>query len=218
MDTAEFMTPHQVMTEILQLLVAGNETSSNTLSWTFYLLAKNPEYIAQIRKEVNDTFGDAKVDFSGLHQLGCAIRVLYEAMRLYPPFWMIDRVALDNDEICGIKIPAGITVVPYIYGTHHNSEYWDCPESFNPGRFEREISKSRHPFAHIPFGGGPRVCIGQNMAMMQILLILVTIIRKYDFKLSFDKEIDISPLLILRPNGAIDMDFKPVSETAWACK
>lgn len=211
-DIAEFMNPDQVMTEILQLLVAGNETSSNTLSWTFYLLAKNPEYIAKIRKEINDTFGDEKVDFSGLHQLGCAIRVLYEAMRLYPPFWMIDRVALDNDEVCGIKIPAGITVVPYIYGTHHNPEYWDCPESFNPDRFEREISKSRHPFAHIPFGGGPRVCIGQNMAMMQILLILVTIIRKYDFKLRFSKEIDISPLLILRPNGAIEMDFKPVSE------
>ena len=209
-DTGELMSDDQVMIEVLQLLVAGNETSSNTLAWTFYTLAKHPEYVTEIRAEINATFDNNEVDFNGLHQLHCSIRVLNEVMRLYPAFWMIDRIALQDDEACGVHIPAGITVVPYIYGVHHNADLWDNPMRFDPGRFDREQGKSRHPFAHVPFGGGPRVCIGQNMALMQILLIMVSIIRKYDFKLTPDQTVSMNPMMILRPSGAIMIDFTPI--------
>lgn len=209
-DTGELMSDEQVMIEVLQLLVAGNETSSNTLAWTFYLLAQHQEHISKIREEINSTFGDHEVDFDGLHKLNYSIQTLYEVMRLYPPFWMIDRIALQHDEVCGIQIPAGVTVIPYIYGVHHNVDFWENPASFDPDRFERSRSKDRHAFAHIPFGGGPRVCIGQNMAMMQILLIIVTIIREYDFKMTLDQTVDINPMMILRPASAITMDFKRI--------
>jgi cytochrome P450 len=205
-DTGEFMSDEQVRIEILQLLVAGNETSSNSLSWIFYLLAKNPEHIVKIRKEAEEVFGNGEVNYAGLHSLQYSLNVLDEALRLYPPFWLIDRIALEDDEVCGIKVPAGTLVMPYIYGVHHNPDFWEAPETFNPDRFEKNAKDIQHPYAHIPFGAGPRVCIGQNMAIMQILLVLVTIIRKYDFRLHSGQEIDIHPMIILRPGGPVNLD------------
>jgi len=209
-NTGELMTDDQVMIETLQLLVAGNETSSNVLSWTFYLLAKHPEYINKIREEIEVVFGKEKIDYAGLHKLDLTVNVLDEAMRLYPPFWMIDRVALNDDDINGIHISKDTMVVPYIYGVHHNAAIWNNPENFDPSRFDKINKGNRHSFAHIPFGGGPRVCIGQNMAMMQILLVLMTVVRKYDFKLSEDEAIGINPMMILRPNGPIKLEFKAI--------
>lgn len=209
-NTGELMTDDQVMIETLQLLVAGNETSSNVLSWTFYLLAKYPEYINKIREEIGMVFGNETIDYAGLHKLNLTVNVLDEAMRLYPPFWMIDRVALNDDNINGIHISKGTMVVPYIYGVHHNAEIWNDPETFDPRRFDKKNKDNRHSFAHIPFGGGPRVCIGQNMAMMQILVVLMTIIRKYNFKLSDDEVVGINPMMILRPAGPIKLEFETV--------
>lgn len=211
-STGEVMDSEQAMIEILQLLVAGNETSSNTLSWTFYLLAKHPEYISEIRDEVRRVFGNRQPDFKALHKLTVTLQVLDEAMRIFPPFWMIDRVALRDDEACSIKIPAGVTVVPYIYGTHHNSSVWKDPDIFDPTRFDptRKENHGRHSFAHIPFGGGPRICIGQNMAIMQMLLIVATVVRDYDFRLTRNQIIGMRPMMILRPEREIMMSFKPV--------
>lgn len=209
-DSGELMSDEQVLIEILQLLVAGNETSSNGLTWSFYLLAKHPESIQKVRSEINSTFGEEEINYKGLHELTYTTNVLYEALRLYPPFWMIDRIAINDDEFNGIKIPAGSVVVPYIYGVHHNAEYWKDPNTFNPDRFNKENSGNIHPFAHIPFGGGPRVCIGQNMALMQILLVLASVVRKYDFKLSENANVEIDPMMILRPKGSVLLDFERI--------
>ncbi|MEZ4461967.1 MAG: cytochrome P450 [bacterium] len=103
-DTGEPMGEGMALIESLQLMVAGNETSSNALTWIFYLLARHPEYIAQIRGEIDNVIGDQPVDFKNLHQLELTLRVVDEALRLYPPFWMIDRIAIKDDEICGIQI------------------------------------------------------------------------------------------------------------------
>jgi cytochrome P450 len=204
-DTGETMSPEQMLIESMQLLVAGNETSPTTLAWTLYLLGRHRSFIAAIREEVDDVLGDGPVTFMGLHRLHLTLRVLEEAMRLYPPFWMIDRVALANDEVDGIRIPAGTIVVPYIYGTHHNPEVWENPDVFDPSRFEEEVRKDRHPFAHIPFGGGPRTCIGSNLAILQMLLILAILVRRYDFELTSSDGVDIAPMMILRPKGGIEM-------------
>lgn len=209
-DSGDFMDDEQVKIEILQLLVAGNETSSNGLTWTFYLLAKHPEFLAKIRAETEQVFGNETIDYNGLHQLKYTLNVLNETLRLYPPFWMIDRVAVKDDEVAGVKIPSGTLVVPYIYGVHRNEDIWEDVNTFDPSRFDKERSVNRHPFAHIPFGGGPRVCIGQNMAIMQILLVLVSIIRKYDFRLEPGDSVDIHPMMILRPNGPVNLIFERV--------
>jgi cytochrome P450 len=209
-DTGEFMSDDTVKVEILQLLVAGNETSTTAATWTFYLLAKHPEHLVKIREEIETVFGDREVDYSALHKLTYTIAVLDEAMRIRPPFWMIDREALKDDEFMGIKIPAGTTVVPYIYGVHHNAAVWKDPEKFDPGRFDAGSIEKTHPFAHIPFGGGPRVCIGQNMAKMQILLVMSAIIRNYEFELCDNKEVGMHAMMLLKPDGPVRMNFKRV--------
>ena len=208
-DTNEPMTEDQVMIESLQLMVAGNETSSNGLAWVFYLLARHPQYIVSIREEITTVIGDGPIDFAGLHALKLTLRVLDEALRLYPPFWMIDRIALEDDELCGVQIPAGAMVIPYIYGTHRNPAFWRDGETFDPSRFQPDGRKRDHPFAYIPFGGGPRNCIGKNMALMQMLMIIVAVVRKYDFEMATGAPVDIRPMMLLRPNGPIEMRFHP---------
>jgi cytochrome P450 len=209
-DTGEYMSDERVMVEILQLLVAGNETSTTAATWTFYTLAQYPEHVLKMRKEINSVFGDEHVDYGKLRQLEFTLQVINESMRLNPPFWMIDREAQGDDEINGIKIPKGTTVIPYILGAHHNEEYWPDPKKFDPSRFDFTKNKKNHPFAHIPFGGGPRVCIGQNMAQMQMLLVVSAIVRNYDFKLTEDKPIGWKAMMLLRPDGPMYMDFIPV--------
>ena len=210
-DTGEPMSEAQALIESLQLMVAGNETSSNALTWIFYLLARHPSHIVDIREEIAAVIGEDAVDFRNLHQLAATLRVIDEALRLYPPFWMIDRIALEDDDIGGVHIPAGTLVIPYIYGTHRNPAHWQDVESFDPHRFDADRRKARHPFAYIPFGGGPRICIGNNMAVMQMLMIIVAIVRKYDFKLSTGETIGIQPMMLLRPRGAVTMTFRAAS-------
>ncbi|MFC1680399.1 cytochrome P450 [Pseudomonadota bacterium] len=207
-DTGETMSEEQALIESLQLLVAGNETSSIALTWVCFLLGSHPEYIPKIREEINNVIGEHPVDFDNLHQLDLTLRVIYESLRLYPPFWMIDRVSLRDDTINGINIPAGTMVIPYIYGTHRNPYIWPDPTVFDPGRFESARKKSRHRFSFIPFGGGPRICIGNNMAIMQILLVVVKLVQQFNFTLDSNHTVDIRPMMLLRPDGPVLMDFR----------
>jgi cytochrome P450 len=210
-DTGEPMPEALAMIESFQLVVAGNETSSNAMTWILYLLARHPEHILAIRDEVNAVIGDDPIDFHKLHSLHRTLRVIDEALRLYPPFWMIDRIALGDDEVAGVRIPKGAMVIPYIYGTHRNPAHWTDVDAFDPSRFEADRVKARHPFAHIPFGGGPRICLGGNLAMMQILLLVATFARRYDFRMATDQPVGIKPMMLLRPGGVVAMHFRPVS-------
>ena len=210
-DTGAPMGEPLALIESLQLLVAGNETSSNALTWILHLLARHPEHIRAVRDEVEAVIGSDPIDFHNLHRLEGTARVVDEALRLYPPFWMIDRVALADDDVAGLRIPAGAMVIPYIYGTHRNPAHWTDVERFDPGRFERGRCAERHPFAYLPFGGGPRVCLGSNMAVMQMLLIVATLVRRYDFRPASDDPVGIRPMMLLRPRGAVAMHFRAVS-------
>jgi cytochrome P450 len=210
-DTGLPMDEPMVMLESLQLLVAGNVTSTNALAWIFYLLARHPKYILEIRDEVASVIGANAMDYHNLHRLEGTVRVIDEALRLYPPFWMIDRIALSDDAVNGIHIPARAMVIPYIYGTHRNPAHWQNVEAFDPGRFESRESRDRHPFAYIPFGGGPRTCLGTNMAVMQMLMIVAAFVRKYDFALVTNEPIDIDPSMMLRPKGVVSMQFRAVA-------
>ncbi|MDH4254995.1 MAG: cytochrome P450 [Gammaproteobacteria bacterium] len=213
-DSGRTMTEDEVRVESLQLMVAGNETSSISLTWIFYLLGRHPQYIARIRAEIAELIGDDDVDFDKLHRLELTTRVIDEALRLYPPFWTIDRVAMQSDEIGGIRIPQGTIVLPYIYGAHHNAARWPEPERFDPDRFLPEQSGERHRFAYLPFGGGPRLCIGQNMAIVTILLIIATVVRRYDFELATDVPVGKRPMMLLRPDGPVHMRFRLREEQA----
>ncbi len=203
----EGMSDDLVLSESMQLLVAGHETSSNGLSWLLYLLSTHPDCLERVRQEFFSVLGDAPLSYADVMKFEFTTQVINEALRLYPPFWMIDRVAVSDDRVGDVVIPAGSTVIVYVYGAHHAPRYWQDPERFDPERFTKEEVKQRTPFTFLPFGGGPRVCIGQHYAMLQILMILSELIRRYDFELVPGQTIEARPMVILRPKHGIRMTF-----------
>jgi cytochrome P450 len=201
------MSDELVISESMQLLVAGHETSSNALSWTLYLLSTHPDCAERVRQEFDAVLGDRPLQFSDVPKFEFTTQVINEALRLYPPFWMVDRMALTDDNAGGIDIPRGSTVVVFVYGTHHSPKYWENPETFNPERFAKGKEKLNVPYSHLPFGAGPRGCIGGNYAMLQMLMILSALVRKYDFELIPGQTIEPRPMVILRPEHGIRMSF-----------
>ena len=196
-----------ILSESMQLLVAGHETSSNALSWLLYLLSTRPDCVERIRREFDSVLGERSMSYSDVPKFEFTTQVMLEALRLYPPFWMVDRMALADDRVGDIAIPQGSTVVVFIYGAHHSPQYWENPESFDEERFAKVNDKQHTPFTHLPFGAGPRGCIGGNYAMLQILMILSVLLRKYDFRLVPGQTIEARPMVILRPEHGIRMTF-----------
>src|SRR5208282_2926755 len=148
----------------------------------------------RLRQEFDSVLGGAPLSYADVPKFEFAAQVIQEALRLYPPFWMIDRTALSDDRAGDLVIPRGSTVVVFVYGVHHSSQYWENPESFDPERFSKANEK-----LHRPFGAGPRGCIGGNYATLQILMILSVLLRKYDFRLAPGQTIEARPMVILRP-------------------
>ncbi len=203
----EGMSDEMVLSESMQLLVAGHETSSNGLSWLLYLLSTHPEALERVREEFDSVLGDRPLNQGDVMSFPFTAQVIHEALRLYPPFWMIDRVATNDDRVGDTVIPAGSMVIVYVYGAHHAARAWDKPEEFHPERFVRENDKARAPFTYLPFGGGPRICIGNQYAMLQMLMILSTILRRYDFQLIPGQDVEARAMVILRPKQGIRMQF-----------
>jgi cytochrome P450 len=203
----EGMSDEMVLSESMQLLVAGHETSSNSLSWLLYLLSSRPDCLEQVRQEFDSVLGDAPLNHAHLPQLEFTTQVIQEGLRLYPPFWMIDRMAVEDDRVGDMAIPRGSMVIVYVYGAHHAPRAWENPESFDTSRFTKGHEKLRTPFTYLPFGGGPRVCIGNHYAMLQVLMILSHVVRKYDFELVPGQRIEERAMVILRPKNGIRMNF-----------
>ena len=203
----EGMSDELVLSESMQLLVAGHETSSNALSWLLYLLSSRPDCLERVRQEFDSVLGEAPLSFGDVTKFEFASQVIQEALRLYPPFWMIDRMAVADDRVGDLAISRGSTVIVYVYGAHHAPRSWQSPESFDPERFTKANERLRTPFTYLPFGGGPRGCIGGNYAMLQILMILSELLRTYDFQLIPGQTIEARPMVILRPKQGIRMTF-----------
>jgi cytochrome P450 len=203
----EGMPDELVLSESMQLLVAGHETSSNALSWLLYLMSSRPDCLERVRQEFDSVLGEAPLSHGDVMKFPFTTQVIQEALRLYPPFWMIDRMAVADDKVGDVTIPKGSTVIVFVYGAHHAKNAWEDPEDFRPERFVKENDKLRTPFTYLPFGGGPRVCIGNQYAMLQILMILSALLRRYDFELTPGQTIEARPMVILRPKHGIRMSF-----------
>jgi len=203
----EGMSDKLILSESMQLLVAGHETSSNALSWLFYLLSSRPDCLDRVRQEFDSVLGETPLGYADVPKFEFTTQVIMEGLRLYPPFWMIDRMAVADDRVGDLAIPRGSTVIVYVYGAHHAQRYWQNPENFDAERFTKANDKLRTPFTFLPFGGGPRGCIGGNYAMLQILMILSDLLRKYDFQLAPGQTIEARPMVILRPKHGIRMTF-----------
>lgn len=182
-DNGEPMTDEKVIDEIMILFAAGHETSANALAWTIWLLLRHPQELAKVRKEIAVAGSVGPIDFEGVRRLPYLTQVIEESMRLYPPAWITDRVALAKDQAGAYDIARGTVMGLFIYGLHRNPKYWDNPDAFLPERMAPAAKKSRHPMAFLPFGGGPRLCIGNHFAMLEMQLILVELLSRYDLEL-----------------------------------
>jgi cytochrome P450 len=203
----EGMSDGLVLSESMQLLVAGHETSSNGLSWLLYLLSTRPDCLERVREEFDSVLGDAPMSYADVPKFEFTTQVIQEALRLYPPFWMVDRMAVADDRVGEIAIPRGSTVIVFVYGAHHAAARWQDAERFDPERFSKGNEKLHTPFSYLPFGAGPRGCIGGNYAMLQILMILGGLLREYDFDLTPGQMIEARPMIILRPKHGIRVSF-----------
>jgi cytochrome P450 len=191
--------PQQLRDELVTLVLAGHETTAAMLTWTFYLLAQNPDVQEMLRREVNKTTAAAAPDPADLSQLDLTEAVIKEALRLYPPVWIISRRAKEPDQIAGMTIPANSVLVMSPYATHRLPDFWRSPGEFSPERFLGKEVQSLPRFAYFPFGGGPRLCIGANFAMIEAKLVLSSMIKCCQFSLIDDLEIRPEPLVTLRP-------------------
>jgi enediyne biosynthesis protein E7 len=199
------MDDHQIRDEVMTVLLAGHETTAATLSWMWYLLERHRDIAERLRTEILDALGDRDPTVEDLPQLGAATRAIEEAMRLYPPAWIIARVAKEEDEIGGYRVAPGTVVTLSPYLTHRSKEVWPEPERFDPDRFTPERSEGRPRFAYFPFAGGPRQCIGSEFALTELTLALATIIRRYRLESASPREVLAQPLTTLRPRGGLPM-------------
>jgi len=204
-ETGEGMTDEQVRDEVVTLMAAGQETTSNALCWTLVLLAQHPDIEARLQQEYQQVLGGRAPQIEDLPQLKLSRMVLEESMRLYPPAWVFARSAIDEDEIGGYSIAKGAYVLMFPATTHRHPDFWERPDVFDPERFEPARAAGRHRFAYFPFGGGPRVCIGNQFALTEAQLILATILPRYQFRLLPEDNVVPEPLITLRPRGKLLM-------------
>jgi cytochrome P450 len=202
-ETHGGMTDQQVRDEALTLLTAGHETVGAALSWTWYLLAKHPEVQRSVFDEVVGVLGGRHPATSDLSNLPLCRAVFEEAMRLYPPAWAMPRESIEADEIMGCHIPPKSAIVLGQFLTHRHPEFWEAPDQFQPERFLGDASATRPRFAYFPFGGGPRVCIGSQFAMIEAQLVLATVIQRYEMDLVPDHPVVPDPTFTLRPKHGV---------------
>jgi len=198
-DTGEPMSEEQILDESLILFTAGHETSAVALSWTFYLLAKHPQYLEMILKET------PKDGFSSLEEvmhMQMTMQVIEESMRIYPPAWVIDRLSNSDDAIGNFSYPKDTFFILWIYGLHNDPDLWPQPDKFDPRRFDPAAKKDHKSFSYIPFGAGPRMCIGYQFAMMEMIQTVAHVASNFKYEL-IEHEVGIRPLVTLRPKSTI---------------
>jgi cytochrome P450 len=178
-ETGAGMSDKQLHEEILGMLQQGHDTVGESLAWTWYLLSLHPEVDRKLHLEVSQVVGDRMPTIADLPRLHYAHMILQESLRMYPPVWVIPRDAINDDQIGGYRIPAGSTILLSPYLTHRHPEFWENPEAFDPERFLPAPSHDRPRHAYFPFGGGPRLCMGVDMAMMEMMLIMVMVVQRY---------------------------------------
>ena len=203
-QTGEPMSDRQLADEVITLLVAGHETTADALAWAFALLARTPDARARLEAEARALNGRLPT-YDDLAKLPYARMVFEETLRLYPPIWALARQAKGDDEIGGYQIKAGGDVVVPPFLTHRHPEFWPHPERFEPQRFAPGQSETRPKFSYYPFGGGPRLCVGQGFALMEGQIALAVIASRFRLELAAGQTLEMHPSLALRPRGGLWM-------------
>jgi len=207
------MPDRQLRDEVMTLLLAGHETTANTLAWTLYLLAQHPEVQSRLAAEVGEARNGRLPEAGNLQQLPFTQMVLMESQRLYPPAWAIGRKAIGAFEVGGYRLAGGTNVVVSQWVMHRDARYFPDPERFDPDRW-REDSLGRRSlpkFAYLPFGAGPRVCVGANLALTESALVLATMMQRFRFSLAFAEPVEAFPSVTLRPRHGVRLRLERVT-------
>jgi cytochrome P450 len=205
-ETGFRLTDEEVRDEVIIIFLAGHETSALAATYVWYLLSLHPEEEAKLHTELDTVLGGRVPTHDDLEKLSYTRMVIDEAMRLYPPAPMLTgRVAREADEICGQPIPQGteIAILPWV--VHRHRMLWDDPDRFDPDRFSKARSMTRPRFAYMPFGGGPRICIGAQLALTEVSLLVATVAQRYRLKLVPRQDIVLLHRVTLRPRAGIRM-------------
>jgi enediyne biosynthesis protein E7 len=196
--------------ELITLLLAGHETTASTLSWAFHLIDQHPEVGHRLHAEATAVLGDRTPVYEDLHRLTYTSMVVEEVMRLYPAVWLLSRRALEDDDVNGYHVPAGTDVLICPYTMHRHPGLWFAPDRFDPERFAPD--RSRPAYAYIPFGGGPRFCVGNHLGMMEAVFALALTARELRLVTVPGYSVVPEPMLSLRIRGGLPMTVHPARD------
>ena len=203
--SGEGLTPAEIRDEVITLLIAGHETVASALTWTWHLLAHNAIEREELEQEVDTVLAGRAPSSADLAVLPHTAAVFSEGLRLYPPAWLITRRSIQGDRLPGGEILPNALVIISPYVVHRHAEYWPQAEAFQPGRFSGEAAASQHRFAYIPFGGGPRLCIGNHFALIEGQLILACVAQRFRLEDAGHSAVVVDPLVTLRPKHGLPM-------------
>ncbi|MCB0005875.1 MAG: cytochrome P450 [Anaerolineales bacterium] len=202
-DDGSFMGDQQLLDEVLTLFVAGHETTSNALSWTWYLLSQHPDVVDKLQAELDGVLGSRQATLADLPQLTYTGQIIKEVLRLYPPAWILNtRTTPVATNLGPYQLPADANIFISPYAMHHLPQYFPEPDAFRPERWTAEFEQSLPRYAYLPFGGGPRVCIGNSFAQMEAQLVLATIGQRFTTSLATE-EVKLNPQVTLSPKDGL---------------
>ena len=201
------MSDDLIRDQLLTMLIAGHDTSTALLAWTFYLLGMHPATLAEVQAEVDGVLGnqDAPPTAEQLNALTLLDQVLKESLRLYPPIHVGNRRATEEMDICGYRVPEGTRVMMSIYLAHRDKDHWRDPDAFCPARFAHDSEEKVPPFTYLPFGGGPRNCIGAAFAQVEVRTALARLLQRFDFELLNGDQIHPHMGATLEPHPGVQM-------------
>ena len=204
-ESGDPMTEKALIDEVMTLVVAGHETTASGLNWIWYLLARHPEVDARLAAEINAAPEYTAPSLAQMETLGCTCNVVNEALRLYPPGWLLSRRTIAADTLSGYPIPAGSDVFLSPYFLHRHPRYWKDPDAFQPERFDAEHEAERPRFAYMPFAAGPRHCIGESLALYEMYVHLYKVARHYRLALADHEPIELEAQINLRTKKPLFM-------------
>jgi cytochrome P450 len=194
--------------ELITLLLAGHETTASTIGWTLYLCDQHPDVWSKLHDEAVSVLGDRLPEYQDLHSFRYTTMVLNEVMRLYPPVWILTRRAVDVDEVGGYHVPAGADVLICPYTLHRHPDYWDEPDRFDPNRFDPDVTTNRPRYAYIPFGAGPRFCVGNHLGLMEATFVIALLARDLRLTRIPGHTVTPEPMLSLRLGGGLPVNVQ----------
>ena len=207
-ETSEFLSDEELRDEVMTVFIAGHETTANAMSWLWAILSQQSDIRKKVEQEVAEVLGDKKPTTADFPNLSYSLKVFKETLRLYPPVPILPRRVEADDVLGNYKINGGGEVFFSAYLLHRHPDFWENPEVFDPHRFERETERKQHPFAYLPFGGGPRICLGNSFAMMEAVFIVAMTTQRFRLNLVSNEPIEPLISLTTRPKGGVEVKLE----------